>query len=1151
MKKRTRISILMLLAASSCLLIGGAFLAPGCAAQSTASINGTVTDETGAVVPGAKITAVNTATGAVRTGETNGQGVYSISSVAPGVYDIIIVKQNLAGLRFANVTLSVDQALTLNAKMEVSQQEATVTVEGSQVAPIDTTDAQISSVIDAKQIQELPLILRDPYQLVLLSPGVTQTNSGLDGFSIDGARERNNNFMLDGENNNDPGVPASGLVTLNPDITQEFRVITNNYLPEFGRNAGSVIDIVTKSGTNEFHGDTYYFGRWDALGARDYFNPVSGGRKNPYIRNLFGASVGGPIKRNKLFYFFNYEGHRWDTSTESNATVPAPGFGTGIFTYTDVGSGQSANIDVSTPTSPNNAFGLALDAQIQKVLAFYPTGRNGPVLQGISDLYFFPQADLNNGNNYTARVDYNISNNNTLSVRYIANEGTDNGANTNLLPGLGGLSSTGLTQSLGLHLSTTFGANLLNDVFASANRAFETFRCNEYQTIDSLSLAGVDPLGRGRDWALPGLTAIACGPLGDSNGQDRPFGTYGIGDNLTWTKGRNTWKFGGEFADNYTNDYDNFFTRSTPAFNIFANDAVSPLQNVPAGVITDPTVYDTVWGLFGSVFQETQTQNYNLAGVRQSTDERGFRERDFYLFFQDQFKLTPNFTLSYGLRYEYDGTPWVVGDQLTSASPAALAGPPPIVFNTVTRGGANPLYVNDPKGFEPRFGFAWDPFKTGKTSIRGGYGIFRDRQFFNLTGDTRNNPPLSLPYVNNAFTNLGPVAADQISNIPIPATQPAPSNTLPQFSFAFPATISPNFHVAYSQQWNFGIQRDLGHGFVMEINYVGNKANRVLRVVDGNAPIPSLVAALRTYCQNPSNAFGCIDTPTASTVQGVNLYIGAELGVLPFDAVNNAAAFHANEVASVANSQYQGLQTQISRRFAGNYSFQANYTWSHAFDDASDAFAPQLGQVVFPANSFFLKREWGNSSYDVRNRFSANFTADLPYGKGKSHLNEGLAGKALEGWSWSGVILLQSGFPYDILAPGIDSDASGATQRPDYNPQGTLLVPPTSLSGPITGPNPGLFSFPSYGGPGNLPRNYFYGPGFRNFNMVISKLTKLNERFSLEFRTEVYNAFNHPNFNPPDDALGDFTFGQSLSEVGQPDGTTGGRQMQFALKLQF
>src|ERR1700683_1731895 len=308
-------------------------------AQGSASINGTVTDASGAVVPNASITAVNEATSASRDAETRATGTYSLPNLVPGAYDVTIEKAGLKTVKFVALPLTVDQALTLDVKLELGGTTQTVTVEGTQIAPINTTDAQISNVVEEKQIQDLPLILRDPYQLVLLTPGVTQTNSSLGGFSVNGGRERNNNFLLDGTNNNDPGVPGTGFALLNPDDTEEFRVITNNYLPEFGRNSGSIIDIITRSGSNQIHGDMYYFGRWDALGARDYFNTPETGPKNPYIRNTFGASIGGPIKKDKLFYFFNYEGNRFITSTEASADVPAPGFATGVFNYTDSGSG--------------------------------------------------------------------------------------------------------------------------------------------------------------------------------------------------------------------------------------------------------------------------------------------------------------------------------------------------------------------------------------------------------------------------------------------------------------------------------------------------------------------------------------------------------------------------------------------------------------------------------------------------------------------------------------------------------------------------------------------------------------------------------------------------------------------------------------------
>jgi hypothetical protein len=314
-----------------------------------------------------------------------------------------------------------------------------------------------------------------------------------------------------------------------------------------------------------------------------------------------------------------------------------------------------------------------------------------------------------------------------------------------------------------------------------------------------------------------------------------------------------------------------------------------------------------------------------------------------------------------------------------------------------------------------------------------------------------------------------------------------------------------------------------------------------------------LVAQLRAFCSVP-NPFNCVDAPNADpsveTVQGSNLYVGAEEGLLPFDAVNNAAAFHSNLVASIAQSNYNSLQTTLNKQFSHGMSFQVNYTYAHAIDDASDAFQPQEDQTVFPPNSNELKREKGSSSFDVRHRAVINYVAELPFGRGKSRLNEGIIGRVLEGWTWSGIATLQSGFPFEVFAAGIDSDGTGATQRASYSTTPTIV--PVLNRTTQTGPNVGLFTFPLFGGPGNVGRNSFYGPAYKNFDMVIAKTTKITERINLEFRSEYYNVFNHPNFSQPDNFINDGSFfGQSSGEVGRNDGTTGARQLQFGMKLHF
>src|SRR5579863_1955564 len=305
------------------------FLLTPFATAQTASLSGTITDSSGAVIPDVKVSVMNAATGVAREVQTGTGGLYTVVQLAPGRYEVTFDKSGFRTVKFTAVNLTVDQKLTLDTKLEVTSASEQITVEGA-VVPIDTTDAQVSNVVEHQQMTELPLILRDPYQLVLLGPGVTESDN-MGGVSVNGGRERNNNFMLDGADNNDTEVPGapSGLTAQNPDSTQEFRVITNNFAPEFGRNNGAVIDVITRSGSNQFHGDAFYFGRWDALGARDYFNHYTAGTlqpKNPYIRNIYGGSFGGPIIKDKTFFFLNYQGDRFITNLTNFSTVPTAAF---------------------------------------------------------------------------------------------------------------------------------------------------------------------------------------------------------------------------------------------------------------------------------------------------------------------------------------------------------------------------------------------------------------------------------------------------------------------------------------------------------------------------------------------------------------------------------------------------------------------------------------------------------------------------------------------------------------------------------------------------------------------------------------------------------------------------------------------------------
>ena len=422
----------------------------------TASINGTVSDSTGALIEHAKVSVRNTTTNATREVFSGAGGAYSVSELPAGPYELTVEKDGFRSVQFRALNLTVAQNLTVNAKLEVGASAEQITVEGA-VVPIDTTDAELSNVVEHTQMTELPLILRDPYQLVLLAPGTMQSDSDLAGFSINGGRERNNNFMLDGADNNDTEVPGSysGLTAQNPDSTQEFRVITNNFAPEFGRNNGAVIDVITRSGGNQFHGDAFYFGRWDALGARDYFNHYTAGTlqpKNPYIRNIYGGSFGGPIVKDHTFFFLNYQGNRFITNLTNNSTVPTSAFESGIFTYTNPSTGATQALNVTTQNSGNNATGVGLDPVMQKIFGIYNSAigtlPTAPTGDGITSTLFFPSESREKDEDATLKIDQKITDRHNLSARFIYGWYHDpNSGHYDFLPG-----DIGATRGLRPHV---------------------------------------------------------------------------------------------------------------------------------------------------------------------------------------------------------------------------------------------------------------------------------------------------------------------------------------------------------------------------------------------------------------------------------------------------------------------------------------------------------------------------------------------------------------------------------------------------------------------------------------------------------------------------------------------------------------------------
>ena len=1101
----------------------------------TATLTGTITDATGGAVPGASITAKNLGTATTRTGTSDAAGAYSVANVPVGRYDVTVEKAGFTPLRFQNVELTVAQNLTLNGSLALGAISQAVEVSGASVPTIDMADAQISNVVDQRRIQELPLITRDPYQLVLLSPGSQQTLSSLGGFSVNGQRERNNNFLLDGVDNNDasvPGVPG-GASSINPDSTQEFRVITNSFLPEFGRNAGAIVDVVTKSGTNEFHGNAYEFNRVNAMAARDYFNP-SPDPQNPFTRNQFGASFGGPIVKNKTFFFANSEWSRFRTTLTNSAVVPTAAFKSGNFTY----NGQQINL--ANPASPSNALGLPLDPNMQKVLALYPNP-NGPAVDDIRGIYFFPTGQPHNSNGTTFRMDHRFNDKYSIFARYIYNGSTTANDLNEIVPGIGGVATGSQSHNGAFNFIAAIRPDLVNEFRFGLNKTDVLFSCNGQSRLDALGTR--DPFGVGNDYTfdtsngVPTIASLGCTALGDSNAQFRRAGTWHYVDHLSWTPGKHNIKIGGEFRYVYDNGYDAFFSRPLIDFTAYGT---LQIPIVRCAACDDENLQTMAAGLLGVPGIQSQSQFYNAGGQRTPTDYKRFVQHEYGLFFQDSWKLRPNLTLQLGLRYSYDGVPFERNGQVSNLLNQNPWDPAPITFQTAGGDTGRKLFASYPYEWEPRFGLAWDPFSDGKTAVRVGYGIFHDRTFGNLFTNLKGNPPFQAGfqnYPNLDFTNgVGSVVT--VAGLAAPRTQPAPSASVPDGTYLSTASIlDPLLLNPYTQSWNVGVQRQLGHGMSIEVNYVGSGTHRLFRTMDGNPPLPWLVAA--------AQANGSL----SRSVSGGRLW---QLPLLDLPQVTGNTAFiEPAIVRSIGNATYNALQTVFTKEFSSGLQFQAAYTWSHAIDDAPDPLVAPGGNRNIARNSFNLKEERGTSDYDLRHRLIVNFVYELPFGPGHKLLGTGFVGRALGGWQLSGLSTFQSGHPFDIYSSR-DSEYTGLTNRPDLvrNPSIPAGSPRNQFGPPVT-----AFAVQPFGRPGNLGRNVFTGPRYYDTDINLVKNFAFRERLNLQFRAEVYNIFNRIQFDNPgrssDTIASPGTFGQSLSTITQPDGTTSARQIQLALKLSF
>ena len=712
-------------------ILSAAFL---CAAQSTGSIKGTVTDPQGALVAGATVEAVNTTTNEKRTARTAENGAYSITNLTVGIYTVTADASGFSTATVQEVRVSVAFTTDVPVALSVGGASANVVVKsGDAQIQLNNTDQQLSTLLDNRKIIDLPLLSRDPSALILLSPGTVQSNSGLGGFSVNGQRERNNNFLVDGIDNNDadvPGIPG-GIATPNIDATQEFRVITSNFNAEFGRNTGAVISIATKNGTNDFHGNGYIYYRSDRFNARNFFN-VSG-KADPQQRRQFGASIGGPIIKDKAFFFFNYEGDRFDQGFTITRTVPTARARLGLFDF----GGAIGTIDARAP-SVNNPNHFPVRSQMTALLnKLYPLPNTPGPVPGIFENFRFGSQTNDKSNSIATRVDYRVNEKNSLTGSFNLNKGKFEFC-CESFPGVDdSIKSPQKTYLIALNLITTFSPTLINEARIGANRS-ELFFNGEGDPGVGTSLVDAikaSLISQGAAFPATGFGGTngreigigISGPTGIApfDTQFRFTGTTVFADSLSMTKGDHSLKFGFEHRRVYTNGASNFGRTENLNFNLPTVFGFPVLTDAGGNDLSlagnTGTVQNFASFLYGLVAQQSQSQYFNKSGQRTDADYRGFRTRELDLFFQDTWRVKSNLTLNYGMRYEFKGVPFEVNGQLSTLvdqDPSGFTPAGGFVFKLVGKnsGSDQKLYNNDYNNFAPALASTGVPGGTAGSS---------------------------------------------------------------------------------------------------------------------------------------------------------------------------------------------------------------------------------------------------------------------------------------------------------------------------------------------------------------------------------------------------------------------------------------------------
>jgi len=1123
------------------------------AQEVTGTIAGTVTDSRGGAVPNAKVILSNTDQQiVVRTLTTDDRGQFVAPLLPIGHYSVGVEIAGFKKFTENGVMLDVNDKLAVNFKLEIGTVNETVSVEADALH-VDTQSVVPTGLITGTQIRELSIGTRNYEQLVSLMPGVSMGNvnqlyignslpSGLAAtvsFSINGQRNGSNYWTIDGIDNVDRGSNLTLSNFPSVDAISEFKVLRSEYDAEFGRAGGGIINVVTKSGGNSFHGDAYEFFRNNVLAANNFFNNAATPRvaRPPLRYNDFGYTIGGPVfipnhynaNKNKTFFFFSEEFRRVITYSTFSANVPTAAMLTGNFTNkVCVAFSASGTCTANSNTITN--FNPAAAAYLKDFYSKFPGANN--TATSIFSLVT-AQRNIFNGRQEVVRGDHIISSKLSVFGRYehdsIPTQEPGGLFTGDVLPGVATTSTNSPGwQAMG-HYTYTIRPNLLNDggygFNYSAIISDPTGLDLNSQSPDiasAITLPFASTLNRVPSVAISGISTITgFGSYRDYNRDHNIF------DNFTWIKGKHTLKFGVSY--HHYQKAENAGGNNVGSFSFLSTGAPTGANCVTTAAICST---EQAWAnfLLGNLATFTQSSQDATADIR---------EHQFEAYGQDEFRLSSRVTVTLGLRYSWFDQPYSGNGQLNNFDPAlynpahapTISTTGQLCLVTACPGGGTPnpnydplngfiiadknspfgshISGNDNKNFAPRIGVAWDPIGDGKTSVRAGYGIFYDAT---LVGTFEQNVFNDPPFTTTASIAKAPFTNPSGGNLNISANPPAFGGS---GSAAF---ISLPWHTPYTQQWSLDVQRQLKKDMMVDIGYYGNNSHHLLGVVDINEVQPGVGAA------------NGLD-PTKFTSTAGELPLNRFRPFLGYGAISG--------IENEFNSNYHSLQTQFQKRWGQSSLFVFNYTWSHNLtDNPSD-------RSNAPQNVYNILAEYGPSSLDRRHNVTASYIYDLPWYKAQ----EGAVGHILGGWEVSGLIYYYTGTPLTVTTSNTDPGglgllgASASSARPDItgNPnQGAAHTVASFFNTSAFTPN-----LQTSDRPGNAGRGVVTGPSFQRWDLSLFKTTKLPwENMSLQFRAETFNVFNHTNFGTVGTNITLSTFGK-VTSANDP------RILQLGLKLYF